>query len=153
WQGLCDLIFPPRCLVCHQPPRLTRDHFCESCAKDLCHDPFATCPRCAATLGQYAQCNLCGREPPPFDAALRLTVYEGAMQRAILRIKHARHEGLAEALGQRWAELQSARFSALPIDAIVPVPLHWCRRLGRGYNQAAAIARGLADQLRRPCRS
>src|SRR4051794_15714960 len=105
WQGLCDLIFPPRCLVCHQPPRLTRDHFCERCDGELFKDRFSSCPRCAATVGKYAQCNVCHRDPPPFDSAMRLTVYEGAMQRAILRIKNARHEMLAEALGQRWAEL------------------------------------------------
>lgn len=30
------------------------------------------------------------------------------------------------------------------IDLFVPVPLHWTRRLSRGYNQAAVLARGLA---------
>ena len=30
---------------------------------------------------------------------------------------------------------------------MVPVPLHWWRQWSRGYNQAEALARGLADRL------
>jgi ComF family protein len=35
-------------------------------------------------------------------------------------------------------------------DLVVPVPLHWRRRLARGYNQAAVIARPLAGLLGLP---
>jgi ComF family protein len=38
-------------------------------------------------------------------------------------------------------------------DAVVPVPLHWWRRLRRGYNQSEALARGLARVLALPCRT
>lgn len=33
------------------------------------------------------------------------------------------------------------------IDMIIPVPLHWRRKWKRGYNQAAAVARGVAELL------
>lgn len=36
------------------------------------------------------------------------------------------------------------------IDCIVPVPLHWRRRLKRGYNQSEQIARGVASVTRLP---
>lgn len=156
WQGLIDLLLPPRCLVCSRPPRLSRAPFCEACAEELFSDPRASCPRCAASVGPFAVrdglCSNCRPAPPPFDAALRLTLYQGAMRDAILRMKHASHEGLAELLGERWAARQPERFRALPIDEVVPVPLHWFRRLRRGYNQAAAIARGLAGELDLPLR-
>jgi ComF family protein len=42
-------------------------------------------------------------------------------------------------------QLKGERF-----DVVVPVPLHWLRRLERGYNQAAMLARPLAKQLRVP---
>jgi ComF family protein len=35
-------------------------------------------------------------------------------------------------------------------DVVVPVPLHWRRRLRRGYNQAERIARPLALAIDRP---
>jgi ComF family protein len=36
------------------------------------------------------------------------------------------------------------------VDAIVPVPLHWCRRWRRGYNQAEIIAEAVSDVLEIP---
>ena len=35
-------------------------------------------------------------------------------------------------------------------DLVVPVPLHWRRRLDRGFNQAESIARALAAALDLP---
>jgi ComF family protein len=157
WQGLVDLVYPPRCLLCMRPPRLTRDHFCEECAHELFVDAKSTCRRCAATVGQNLpdnqECHNCSKDPPAFDAALRLGIYEGTLKDAVLLMKYPNHEGLAELLGERWAERDQARFAALKIDAVVPVPLHWWRRLVRGYNQSAALAYGLASRLRLPlCR-
>lgn len=37
------------------------------------------------------------------------------------------------------------------VDIIVPVPLHWFKRVRRGYNQAEAISRGLSDALGVKC--
>ena len=68
-------------------------------------------------------------------------------------MKHATGEGLAELLGELWAETAAARFHAIAADALVPVPLHWLRRLRRGYNQSHALARGLSRRLGIPLRA
>lgn len=47
--------------------------------------------------------------------------------------------------------LQSGRFD--DIDLLVPVPLHWRRRLQRGYNQSELLCRGIAEVLGRPVNS
>ena len=44
--------------------------------------------------------------------------------------------------------LQSGRFD--DIDLLVPVPLHWRRRLQRGYNQSELLCRGISQLLHRP---
>jgi ComF family protein len=154
WHGITDLIYPPRCLLCRRPPRLSRDHFCEDCTEQLFGDTKLVCPRCAANVGPYSldegQCHHCRADPPAFDAALRLGIYDGPLKAAVLLMKNANHEGLAELMGERWAERQLDRFAALKVDAVVPVPLHWWRRLRRGYNQSAALAYGLASRLRLP---
>ena len=41
----------------------------------------------------------------------------------------------------------------LPIDYIVPVPLHLRRLQERGYNQSLLLAKGLAKSLKVPCRA
>jgi ComF family protein len=55
-------------------------------------------------------------------------------------------------VGGRLAAPLAAELAAAPAgwDLVVPVPLHWRRRLARGYNQAAAIARPLACRLGLP---
>jgi ComF family protein len=82
---------------------------------------------------------------------LRLGPYDGVLRDAILRLKQHTGEGLAELIGELWAERDRERLCSLAVDAVVPVPLHWWRRWRRGYNQAAAIARSLAQQLQIRC--
>src|SRR5262249_59876855 len=38
----------------------------------------------------------------------------------------------------------------LGLDVVVPVPLHWTRYWWRGYNQCAAVARGVARKVGLP---
>jgi len=53
--------------------------------------------------------------------------------------------------GRYFARMLAARVAQCPwladVDCVVPVPLHWRRRLARGYNQAAVIAEAVAAQL------
>jgi ComF family protein len=50
-----------------------------------------------------------------------------------------------------WIGRDKQRFQALAADVVVSVPLHWWRRWRRGYNQSAALARGIARHLQIPC--
>jgi ComF family protein len=63
-------------------------------------------------------------------------------------MKHGYNEGLAEAIGELWAQEALGPLLTVGAGAVVPVPLHWRRRWSRGYNQAAALARALASRLR-----
>lgn len=146
WHGLWELIYPASCLLCSAPGL----HFCAACRAALASSALAACPRCAADLGPYAQCSACPRERFAFDAALRLASYEGLARSTVLRLKWGWSETLAELLGQLWAQTQTC---PEPVDAIVPVPLHWSRRLRRGYNQAESLARGLARVWNIPVQS
>jgi ComF family protein len=137
-QGLLDLVFPAQCLLCGRAGQ----PFCSVCETGFLHETLAPCPRCGLALGPYAQCSACARERFGFDAVISLGRYEGVRREAILRLKSGWNESLAELLGQTWA----ARVPCpAEMDAVVPVPLHWSRRWQRGYNQAEALARGLAS--------
>jgi ComF family protein len=69
-----------------------------------------------------------------------------------LRIKHAPGEALAEHLGQFWAKEAGDRLAEFQANLVVPVPLHWRRRLARGYNQCDILAEHLARRLGLPLR-
>jgi ComF family protein len=76
--------------------------------------------------------------------------YDGLLRDAILRIKHANAEALADAIAKIWVGRISDKLAALNIQLVVPVPLHWWRRWCRGCNQCDAVARVFADDLRVP---
>jgi ComF family protein len=84
---------------------------------------------------------LCRRGLRGFDAAYSFGSYEGTLRELIHLFKYGRIRTLAGPLGRMIA-------SAVPrdrvFDAVVPVPLHWRRRLDRGFNQSELLARAVA---------
>jgi ComF family protein len=154
-QGVLHLLYPGACHVCDVPLPPGAGPFCPNCRGALTVDPHAQCPRCAGTVGPFAQvsegCPHCRSMSFPFDKVIRLGPYEGRLREVILRMKHSSGEPLAELVGETWAEFSEARLRALGADLVVPVPLHWRRRWWRGYNQSEALARPLARRLGWPC--
>jgi competence protein ComFC len=74
--------------------------------------------------------------------------YEGALRKAIHCFKYKYMRGLAEVLGSLLVTFWRA--NALPVDAIVPVPLHRRRVRERGYNQSALLALVLGREVHLP---
>jgi ComF family protein len=157
-RGLVRLLYPGLCSVCYAPLPPEQDRFCASCRTDLTTDPFSTCPRCAATIGPFAHvtledgCPRCWNLSFHSERVLRLGPYDGLLREVILRLKHLSGDGLAELLGELWAEHAEAALREARAEVVVPIPLHWRRRWQRGYNQSSALARGIAARLRLPCR-
>ncbi len=153
--GAQHLIYPGCCQLCGQPLPLEATPFCTLCHQELFADPSPCCPRCGGAIGPFAvldgRCHACRNESFVFEQVLRLGRYEGLLREVVLRLKNQKSESLAELLGEWWAKQEAARFAALHVDALVPVPLHWLRRWQRGYNQSAALARGLSTCLGVPC--
>ena len=94
--------------------------------------------------------DMCNRDQyEPYQRAAALIYYRAesgysAIPRALkYRGNFAAGRHFASMLGKRLAE--SPLFA--DVDLVVPVPLHWMRRLRRGYNQAEVIAREVAREL------
>ncbi|MCS6863776.1 MAG: ComF family protein [Gemmataceae bacterium] len=150
-------IYPNACLVCdalEQPPEWLRHGLCGPCYRAITGDGHESCPRCGQTIGPHTLvdggCPHCRAVSFPFERVFRLGPYTGRLREAILRIKAASGEGLAEMLGRVWAESRGGLLPCSEIDGVVPVPLHWRRKWTRGYNQAEAVARELARYLSLP---
>ena len=116
------LLAPPRCAACDQ---------------SLPHDSIF-CAACAATVVLLPRAYT--------DAAIAAAVYGGAVAAAIVRFKYSGRTDLARPL----AHLMLPLTAKLAVDVVVPVPLHGDRLRERGYNQAALLARPVAERLRRP---
>lgn len=131
----------------------------------------STCPICGCRLqsGEAVVCSLCEATAPltylwqseenplrdhfaglmPINHAAAFVWYvDGSKWReAIHRFKYGNMWRTAYNLG-RWygAHLkQSGLYD--DVDMVIPVPLHWLRRLHRGYNQSEYLADGIAREL------
>lgn len=152
-EGLAELVWPRDCHLCDTPltPSLTEQWLCPACLNAITGDTAPTCPRCASTVGPHTDlsdgCTRCRSRRVRFEGVIRLGVYDGRLREAVLALKHADGEPLAGQLGRVWASVRGDRLHAPVPTLVVPVPLHWVRRVRRGYNQAAAVARGVAAGL------
>ena len=85
-------------------------------------------------------------DPALFHAAYAGYAYHrGATQQLVHLLKFEGQPELGQLAARRWGhQLRQAGILG-PADVLVPLPLHWFRRWGRGYNQAEIIAQGLAE--------
>ena len=120
----------PDCL--RGPAPFEAEYFCVSC-----RTPFQN----EFPLDSEGRCGLCRAGLRGFDAAYSFGAYDGALRKLIHLFKYARVEPLSRPLADWMA-------SALPLDErfdlITPVPLHWRRRLQRGFNQSERLAQRMA---------
>jgi ComF family protein len=112
--------------------------FCVRCRtpflNDRSFDHYGVCRRCRSGLAGY-------------DYAYSYGFYEGALRGMIHAFKYKFIEPLGEPLGTLMAKALPVD---LTVDAVVPVPIHWRRKLWRGFNQAEVLARPLAHRLQVP---
>jgi ComF family protein len=73
-----------------------------------------------------------------FDAVFSYGEYEGPLRKLIHVFKYGGVKPLASQLGQL---LNGALPREQRFDVIVPMPLHWRKRLERGFNQSELLAR------------
>ena len=154
-RGLLQLVYPGVCHLCAGSTGPEMGAVCVPCRDALLGDSLPTCPRCAGTIGPFADsdggCVHCRSVSFSFESVVRLGPYHAPWREAVLRLKHHTGEGLAEWIGELWAAHARARLQALHADCVVPIALHWWRRWRRGYNQSAALAHGMASVLGLPC--
>jgi predicted amidophosphoribosyltransferase len=142
----------------------TRLPVCEPCRRSL-SAPRPRCGGCGAASGGQPPdgpavtltdvdpgCRHCRRFGPVCDGIVVLGGYADELRGLVLRAKRPPGEPVAAALAALLVSIHGARLAAWGIDVVVPVPMHWSRRLVRGTSSADELARGVAARLGRPRR-
>lgn len=154
---LLDLLFPRVCSLCNEP--LGDSHLdealCDDCRQTIAAWERAPCPRCARPLprgagNESAACPVCRQANYRFERTTAVGQYRGLMRDAVLRVKRPGEEALTLALGRLLANLLLLRQDHPSPDVIVPVPMHWTRRLIRGVNGPELLAESLSRSLQIP---
>lgn len=158
WVGAgIDLLFPPRCAVCRKdlPPaaggtdasggQVTAPDLCLACTRDLSTD----CGRCLACgePGAGLSCRRCMGRCSDWDGIAILAAYGDRLREAVLRCKRPGGDEVSRALATLLVGRHRTTFGGWRIDAVVPVPMHWRRRMSRGTSAADEIARRVAGLL------
>ena len=68
-------------------------------------------------------------------------------------MKRPMHDALSVAMGRLLVERRRERLAGVRADVIVPIPMFWGRRLGRGKNSPELLAGCLAKSLGVPLRT
>jgi ComF family protein len=154
-QGLVDLVLPSVCAACGSR-EVAADGLCAECGVKLLSLAAAPCcPRCGTGLGPGVPvredgCFACPDPMPRFARVFRLGAYADPLRSVIHHIKYHRQDGLHRRLGRLLAEAVVAGDLEAPLDLVLPVPMHWLRRLLRGYDHARLLADTIAKELRLP---
>lgn len=148
---MLNLVFPPTCLACEQPLAAGENDFCPDCLPSLIQEKHYTCPRCTSSVGRFTDvslgCSRCQNVKFHFDYAYRFGPYENLLREVLLRAKFGKLPIYGEALGRLWAKTDHARIAQHKPDVVLPVPLHWWRRLCRGFNQSQLLSQAWAKEL------
>jgi ComF family protein len=158
--SLASVIFPAPCRICGEIlENVGALPVCTKCWSEFAAVPKPICELCgrpffvnAPNLAERNHlCQLCRRGTYTFDRARSYGIYNDAMHRAVLLLKHEEMAPFGRWFAERIAEIVLADPENLRADVVVPVPLHRARMRERRYNQAQMIAAPLARLLCLPC--
>lgn len=137
---LLDLLFPPRCVGC----RRIGAWLCAECQSQIPRVEPPFCVQCGDKVAADDLCTRCRTSPLQIERIRAAAYFEGALREAIHLFKYKGRTALAKPLGNLMAMYWQQH--PMPVDVVVAVPLHATRLRERGYNQAALLARELAQR-------
>lgn len=140
---LLDFALPARCAGCAEVIDEV-GAFCPSCWGRMEWLGNAGCQRCGLPLAgtETDHCARCLADPPKIDRMRAVVAYDEIPRSIVLRLKYGRKVALARTMARYMTPLRGDWGSD---TLVVPVPLHRWRLWGRGFNQAALVARELGQ--------
>ena len=145
-RGVSSLLWPARCLVCQNTIHPEDENLCIDCWQNLSASVAADyCRRCGRDVSPFGivngRCGGCWEKDYRFDGIARVGVYESTLRSLILAFKFSEKTELAPRLSAMLKQTLMVSGFYGQTDMIVPVPLHWRRKLRRGFNQSCLLAK------------
>jgi len=135
-RDLISLIYPSACINCNISLIQAENFVCTKCKTDLpfTHDSF----HCDNELLRKFPYNV------NVKAAASLLYFhqKGITQKLLHKLKYEGKREIGVLLGEEFAE----KLTDIPLDFIIPVPIHKAKKRNRGYNQSTEIAKGIASK-------
>jgi ComF family protein len=132
-----NLLFPKWCIGCGKEGEL----ICQSCLSSLPRVTPPLCPKCGRPQSSGILCPTCVSWQANIDGIRSPFRFDGVTRQAIHQLKYRNLRTLAALLALLLNDYLVS--NPLPVEVLVPVPLHRKRLRERGYNQSSLLARGL----------
>ncbi len=145
--ALSSLELCGRCILCDDIGQPGLD-ICQDCEAPLPR-LGSHCRRCALPLPNLDQtlCGQCQLQPPPFQRVVAIYLYQYPIAELIAGFKYKKQLSYGRTLSKIALKGFVSAYSGDMPDIITATPLHWRRRLKRGFNQSEHIASYLAKAL------
>lgn len=127
--AVLNLIYPNVCGICD---RLCRDDICRKCEREL---------------NKRAKCKIDRYYNRYFRKHFYLFQYEGIIKSRLVNYKFNEKVYIYKAFVNFMLKNKKVCCFLKNYDIIIPVPIHKNRKLERGYNQSALIAKELSKQF------
>lgn len=157
WRTFNELLHPRNCHLCRKllcADQSSYDEFiCGTCAAKMRRAPICGCAQCGDfKIGEKQLCQICSKNPPPFERLIALFVYEDSMRELIRQFKyHSRPYLLNTLLKLIHDNLDDyVRDVLQKADAYIAIPLHPSKLREREYNQADLLAQALSRTFDKP---
>ena len=160
-RSLKDLFLPPICICCHQCVVEESQGSVELICKECCEQYFESerrrkdrCTFCGFPIAVYMDsptappftCLECRQWGFQFSVTHYLGGYKGRLKELVLQAKMKSGSPVGFALGQAIGVRLPTRMP----DVVIPVPMHWRRKVMRQQTTAEVIALGIRSQIASP---
>ena len=144
-RSVIDLVFPIHCAGCGREGSI----ICRQCGDGLARLVQPYCRVCADP-GVSGLCRWCSQFPRGFDSLRSPFRFEGPLRDALFRLKYKGEHASAGPLANLMVGYLDR--NPVPVEALVPTPLHPRRLRSRGYNQSMLLAHEIGKRLNLPVR-
>ncbi len=151
--GLLDLLYPRICFGCNKSLSEEGEmQICCNCLESINGIDSRRCYKCGLELGLgvYSSekgCSECKKMNLRFDRGFYVSDYTGPLRELIVHYKYHNQEFLEKPLAKLLIHSILKEEIISEIDTIVPVPLHWKKRLSRGFNQSELLVKRISREL------
>lgn len=141
FSSLLELLYPSLCAVCQKELVAGEGNICTECLWEM------------PLTGSWGRPDnevidiLAGRIPLKHASALFYFSHHSGFRKMIHRMKYQSRSDLARSLGELYGRYLQESGLYDDVDLLLPVPLHWTKRISRGYNQSTEICRGMAKSM------
>lgn len=146
-----DLIYPPRCPICHDIVEPGYEMVCGSCLKQLPLVREPKCEKCGKPVSEGEKlCYDCTVIEHAFSEGMGIFLYNEVMRKSMYQFKYLGRKEYGRFYGTAAWIYGKEKLKVWNPQVIVPVPVHITRKRKRGYNQAEVISEVLGQYMHIP---